>query len=107
MKNGFLKYFVITFFMSITFTKSSFAGFIGFTYGDLKDYIVDTKYDVQYDTKSHSTKFSSALTKGSLGAFDDFFYNFSNFLNCHANSYGPIASAYGFNKANNRLLFRC
>ena len=44
MKNGFLKYFVITFFMSITFTKSSFADFIGFTYGDLKDYILDIKY---------------------------------------------------------------
>lgn len=110
MKNGFLKYFVITFFMSITFTKSSFAGFIGFTYGDLKDYIVDTKYDVEYDTSSHSTKFSSALIKESLGVFDDFFYNASNHI-CFFNNLlfmtplATIMNSYEFMKANNRYMY--
>ena len=113
MKNGFLKYFVITFFMSITFTKSSFAGFIGFTYGDLKDYIVDTEYDVEYDTSSHSTKFSSALKDKNGITSDDFFYNLNNSV-CSTNAaisyltagtYTITSSVYEFNKANNRYMY--
>ena len=117
MKNGFLKYFIITFFMSITLTKSCFAGFIGFAYDSLKDYILYTKYNVEYDQQSHSTKFSSALKikdepyiKEGLGVFDEHFYNASNPI-CRLakgvliNPWTIYADTYEFIKANNRYMY--
>lgn len=110
MKNGFLKYFVITFFMSITFTKSSFAVGIGFKNDSLKDYILDTKYNIEYDQQSHSAKFSSALKKNSLIIAYDHFFNASNPI-CYfsvAALITPWAGAnetYEFVKANNRYMY--
>ena len=91
MKNGFLKYFVITFFMSITFTKSSFA--------DIADYIIENNvYNVEYDKNNNTAKFSSWLGKNVLNSNstayfwgDDFNNDISNgycWLGTHTNSGG-------------------
>lgn len=117
MKNWFLKYFIITFFVSITFTKSCFAGFIGFAYDSLKDYILYTKYNVEYDQQSHSTKFSSALKKSKdkedikENIKDDYFHNVSNiycqiiFRTDLAVPGGDPARLVQKTRANNRYMY--